>query len=136
MQERYEEIRDFIVLHYCLTQREDTPFWQENKFHQAIPESLQEKLELWQYILPNNLSRSQGFFSDHSHVCILAGMGYEPKISPPVLDYHADDNAELFLLKVQQQTQQLQSSLPSHSDYLQQMFAKVRVNSPVLAVSC
>ena len=124
IQERYEEIRDFIVLHYCITKREDTPFWQANKYHQAIPKSLQEKLELWQHIFPNNLQRSQEFFSDHSHVCILAGMGFEPKISPPILDYQSEEQAELMLLQLKQKNQYLQYNLPSHSDYLKQMFAK------------
>jgi len=42
----YEEIRDFIVLHYYTTQRDDTPFWRD---YQKVtpPESLRERVELF-----------------------------------------------------------------------------------------
>ena len=42
----YEEIRDFVILHYCTTQREDTPFWREVKAMEP-PASLKRKIELF-----------------------------------------------------------------------------------------
>ena len=42
----YERIRDFIILHYKLTEREDTPFWRDCR-HMDIPDSLAERIELF-----------------------------------------------------------------------------------------
>ena len=39
-------IRDFIIAHYKVTEREDTPFWRYVK-HMSIPDSLKERLELF-----------------------------------------------------------------------------------------
>jgi len=46
MRVSYEDIRDFIILHYKATQRDDTEFW---RYVGAmdIPEALANKLELW-----------------------------------------------------------------------------------------
>src|SRR3546814_15012572 len=46
MRDLYEDVRDFIILHYKATQRDDTPFWR----HVAamdIPDSLARRIELW-----------------------------------------------------------------------------------------
>ena len=40
----YDNVKDFLVAHYKLTEREDTPFWQYVK-HMSIPDALTEKLE-------------------------------------------------------------------------------------------
>ena len=37
----YEHIREFIVLHYCITQREDTEFWRANRNNPHLPPRLQ-----------------------------------------------------------------------------------------------
>jgi tryptophan 7-halogenase len=42
----YERIRDFIILHYKVTEREDTPFWRDCR-HMEIPDSLAERIELF-----------------------------------------------------------------------------------------
>lgn len=42
----YTEIRDFLVLHYCISQRKDTPFWQRVTT-QGIPETLSHKIGLY-----------------------------------------------------------------------------------------
>jgi tryptophan 7-halogenase len=42
----YERVRDFIILHYKVTEREDTPFWRDCR-HMDIPDSLAERIELF-----------------------------------------------------------------------------------------
>ncbi len=44
---RYFEILDFINMHYCLTRRTDTPFWQEVQKPEHITDRLQAKFEYW-----------------------------------------------------------------------------------------
>jgi len=48
-----ENIRDFIVLHFVCP-REDTEFWQKVK-NTKLPESLQDKLDIWQNRLPTEI---------------------------------------------------------------------------------
>ncbi len=47
MENRFHEILDFINLHYCLTRRNDTPFWREVQRSERINDRLQAKLEFW-----------------------------------------------------------------------------------------
>jgi tryptophan 7-halogenase len=42
----YERIRDFIILHYNLSEREDTPLWRDFR-HMEIPDSLAQRIELF-----------------------------------------------------------------------------------------
>ncbi|OLT62670.1 tryptophan halogenase family protein [Moorena bouillonii] len=124
MREIYEEIRDFIVMHYCLTQREYTPFWRTNKYHNFIPDSLQEKLNLWKVMWPIYHGNIGHLFPDYSYVCILAGMGYFPVQSLPLLGYGEHSQEDKIILKTKSRSEQLRELLPDHHEYLQQMFLR------------
>ena len=66
-------MRDFIVLHYCLTQRTDTPLWRYCR-NMALPESLQERIEL--YRRTGRIRPQAGeLFTDLSWFYIFEGMG-------------------------------------------------------------
>ncbi|MDJ0799790.1 MAG: tryptophan 7-halogenase [Calothrix sp. MO_167.B12] len=118
----YEEIRDFIVLHYCTTHREDTPFWKENKYHPAIPDSLQEKLEVFQAALPNlDFWEKHSLFEDYSYFCILAGMKLLPLNPLPILNYVDTSEAEDVLLKIKTEAEIFKNTLPDHYEYILQL---------------
>ena len=80
-----EKIRDFIVLHYWLSRRNDTPFWRD--IHEAgIPGSLQEKIEAYQA----NGSLLQGqyeSFRADSWLTMYNGFG----VTPDTLDTRIAD---------------------------------------------
>ena len=72
----FERIRDFIVLHYKLTERDDTPFWRGCR-DMAIPDSLSERIALFRdsgyaYQAPDDL------FSVTSWVFVMVGQGLMP----------------------------------------------------------
>ena len=79
-----ERIRDFIVLHYCLTERTDTPFWPYCR-SMALPDSLADRIELYRRtgrirVKPGEL------FTDLSWFYIFEGLGVRPETYDPFLD--------------------------------------------------
>jgi tryptophan halogenase len=53
MANRFYEILDFINMHYCLTERRDTPFWREVREPSRVNERLQAKLDYWRIKPPS-----------------------------------------------------------------------------------
>ncbi|RYG08968.1 MAG: tryptophan 7-halogenase, partial [Caulobacteraceae bacterium] len=80
----YEEIRDFIILHYCLTQRDDTSFWRACR-DMELPPGLQRKLDLFRV----NGSLAEGLdelFRAVSWQSVMEGMGVRPRAYHPLVD--------------------------------------------------
>ena len=73
---QFDQVRDFLVLHYHATRRDDSPFWRETRAR-AIPDSLSEKLALWRR--RGRLFRwEDDLFAEASWVAVLLGQGIVP----------------------------------------------------------
>jgi len=124
MRVNYEQVRDFITLHYCTTKRNDTPFWRANRNHAALPESLRRGLDLWRSALPAyDRFVDPGFFKDYSFVCILDGMGWLPARSFPLLDHRDGADGEAALRAIRERSERLVRLLPDHYAYLAHLHA-------------
>ncbi len=71
--ELFDEVRDFICLHYALNNRTDDPYWIDARGLE-VPDSLAENLELWKYTLPRpyDLPRN-GFFTAGVYEAVMLG---------------------------------------------------------------
>lgn len=111
-----ERIRDFIILHYKVTEREDTPFWRYCK-NMDIPDALRHRIELFQnsarvFKIENEL------FGEESWIQVMMGQGIEPLAYHPMADVMTDRELEDFLKKLRQSMQQLVDKLPSHQAFI------------------
>lgn len=84
MQTEFERVRDFVVLHYHATERDDTPLWR----HVAamdIPESLRWKME--QFRTRGRVFRYEDeLFQETSWVAVLMGQGVRPERADPITE--------------------------------------------------
>jgi tryptophan halogenase len=72
----YDRIRDFLILHYHLTQRTDTPFWDYVRT-MSVPDSLEEKMQLFRR-RGRVLKYREGVFLDASWIAVYIGQGLVP----------------------------------------------------------
>ena len=118
MRNLYEQIRDFICMHYCLTDREDTDYWRECKNHPAVPDSLREKLTLWRERLPteNDLGYSTEIpaFSAVSYTYIALGMGLHPRNWRSGEAFFDDDFARAVIQDRQRVIGEAMAQAPDH----------------------
>lgn len=115
-----EEARDFLAIHYALTNREDTEFWRDVKYNTKLSESLGSLLARYKNGFPNRLKHSEYItFSEHSWVCILAGMNYLPGVKSYFALNNQDAERQLRLMDAIKQLQNnLKSTAVNHYDFL------------------
>lgn len=117
VQQRYEEILDLIVLHYCLSKRTDSAFWREVQKAEHIPEQLQQRLALWREKLPSSSDcrDSLQIFSHHAFEYILYGMNFMAERSAVSRRKPTEVPAE-----IGRAIQLAKAQLPDHDSWLQQ----------------
>jgi len=113
-----EHIRDFIILHYKVTNRYDTPYWQACK-DLDIPESLRHRIELFRetgrvFRIPNEL------FAENSWVQVMLGQGIMPLQHHQTADLMGDAELAHFLDSIKSHVHKVAMQLPSHQAYVEQ----------------
>ena len=81
----YEDILHFIIVHYWLTRRRDTPFWRTVAEETHVPDALAARLEVFRRLLPTGATRGTNelfMFRDISWFAVLLGMDFDFAPSP------------------------------------------------------
>jgi tryptophan halogenase len=66
MRNRFYELLDFANLHYCLSRRRDSEFWQEVQRPERVNDRLQAKLDYWRIKRPTTADFEDQFFPGQS----------------------------------------------------------------------
>ncbi|MCC2957233.1 tryptophan 7-halogenase [Massilia sp. IC2-477] len=117
----YERIRDFIVLHYHLNQRTDSPYWQECA-HMAIPETLQRKMDM--YRTHGRVVRVDNeLFSEVGWIQVFEGQNMPIEGYHPLADTQSEEDIAEYLASVREVIAKCVEVMPSHNDYIAKMCA-------------
>jgi tryptophan halogenase len=77
----YDRVRDFLVLHFHATTRDDSEFWNHVRT-MAVPDTLAGKMELWREA--GRIEKySDGLFYDASWIAVYLGQGVMPERHDP-----------------------------------------------------
>ena len=118
MAELYEDIRDFIILHYKATHREDTEFWRYVR-HMPIPDSLSLKMDLWK--LHGRVFRENAeLFAADSWIAVMLGQNVWPDAYDPIADTLDADKIASAMVQMRQAYSETADRLPTHEDFLRQ----------------
>lgn len=116
--QRWQEIIDFLKLHYVLTKRTDSEYWRAHQQADSIPDSLQDALTLWRTQAPGLYETNQRFelFSSASKQYVLYGMG----LSTDQFDSNQKDTLAIKRLSNEtlNMTEKLLSALPTNRQFL------------------
>ena len=110
-----ERIRDFIVLHYHLTQREDTPLWRYCR-SMTVSDSLKERIALYRQT-GRIRTRAGELFTDLSWFYIFEGLGVHPESYDPLVDVIGDNQLSQVLESMARDTAAVARASKSHDSY-------------------
>ena len=111
-----DNVRDFIILHYHVTERTDTPFWRQCR-DMDIPDSLQHRIELFKqagrvFKVPTEL------FGENSWIQVMLGQGLTPEQYHPIVNMMSDDELSQFLTGIHAATDGFVNQLPQHQRFI------------------
>ncbi len=111
-----DNVRDFIVLHYHVTDRADTAFWRQCR-SMDIPDSLRHRIELFRqagrvFKVPTEL------FGENSWIQVMLGQGLMPEQYHPIVNMMRDDELTRFLTGIHGAVDSFVSQLPTHQRFI------------------
>jgi tryptophan halogenase len=115
----YDNIRDFLVAHYFVTERDDSPYWDYCRT-MSVPDSLLDKLELFRMrgeIVPD----PRALFTESSWFAVLVGQGIRPRGFHPVAHSMSEDELALNMGRIKRAIRERVSELPLHGAFLKEL---------------
>ncbi len=112
----FERVRDFLLLHYVATQRDDSEMWRYFR-NMKLPDSLNEKLEAWLtrgYILKYEF----GVFLPPSWIAVMLGQNLVPSGYDPRADRFADTDAMSKLERILRENHKAVETTPEQQTFL------------------
>lgn len=113
----FEYIRDFIILHYYLNERDDSQFWRDLR-GMDVPQRLTDKIELFREtgtLVKDNLD----IFLEPSWLQVMLGQGVMPTDYHPLAGTLTDAQLADKLDKTRQTKMQPLDQIPSHDEFLE-----------------
>jgi tryptophan halogenase len=112
----FEQIRDYLILHYKMTPRADPPFWSHCR-DMDIPESLRYRIELFQRRARVALSKGETF-GHADWLAVYIGLGVWPQRYHPFADAFETEDLASRLRTLEAVVGQAAEFLPLHGDYI------------------
>jgi tryptophan halogenase len=116
MNQEYDWVRDFIILHYKATERTDSPFWNYCR-EMEVPQSLTERMNLFAshgrvYREGNEL------FTKVSWLQVMHGQRIRPKAYHPLTDLLGEDEIQKYLEEVEGVIRACVKVMPTHAAFI------------------
>ncbi len=118
MREAYEDVRDFVILHYKATQRGDSEFWRYVR-DMDVPDSLASRMDLWS-------SRGRVFrenaelFTTPSWVAVMLGQNVVPERHEPIADTLDPAKVAEAMVQMRHAYRESAERLPTQEEFLRQ----------------
>ena len=121
----YNNVKDFLIAHYKVTQREDTPFWRHCR-HLPQPDSLQERIELFRAygrVMPED----NELFPVQSWQYVLTGQGIAPASTDPMAARLDPGHVAEVLDELRAVVGRCADLMPAHGDFLDRNNLKTKL---------
>src|SRR5262245_36519140 len=113
----YDRVRDFLILHYHATERDDAPIWNYCRT-MPIPDSLAHKMELFR-TRGHVITYKDGLFLEPSWIAVYLGQRVMPGGYDPRADAANAADVSAQLAQVREKIQAAIGRMPTHEDFLQ-----------------
>lgn len=120
VQFEFERSRDFLILHYWATEREE-PFWQRCR-EIELPDSLQQKIDLFRSA-GRVFREHEELFTESSWIQVLFGQNVLPERYHPMVDLIPADEIRRMVDGVKGVLERSAEVMPLHDDYIRQYCA-------------
>jgi tryptophan halogenase len=111
-----EHIRDFIIMHYKVTNRADSGFWDDCRT-MDVPASLKHRIDL--FTETGRVFRAGNeLFAENSWIQVMLGQGITPRQHHHIADLMDDRELGGFLEDIRTRVERTVAQLPPHADYV------------------
>ncbi|MBV8502411.1 MAG: tryptophan 7-halogenase [Paucibacter sp.] len=115
---RYEYVRDFIVLHYHLNQRDDTEFWRACAA-MSVPEALRYRMKL--YAASGRLADVHAdLFREPSWLEVMEGQNLRPRGWLALADLQSVEDTARYMRGISDTIATCVAAMPAHEEFVRQ----------------
>ena len=111
-----DNIKDFIILHYHLTERTDSPFWRYCK-NMEIPDTLKHRMSLFKES-GQVFKKAEELFGETSWIQVMMGQGLMPEQYHPIVDLMSDEELTSFLNNIKSAVKRKVDNWPDNNDFI------------------